>query len=124
MGVIAKDHKKINLYYNSNTNLGKQTYVYILAAKEKVLAIDVSKTKVTATQWSELADYLNINVSELVNTNHPDFIRKYGVAYLNMEEYDWLKILEKRADVITYPIIMNGNRCTQIKKLSDALSFL
>jgi arsenate reductase-like glutaredoxin family protein len=90
MGVIAKNHRQIVLYYNSDTLLGKQTYAYVKSSTKKLLAVDLSRTKVTATQWVEIANSLNLNVSELINTGHPDFIKNYGMDSLDMNEHDWL----------------------------------
>ena len=51
MGTIATDNREINLYYNAETNKGMQTLAYLESSEKKVLAIDLSKTKVTGTQW-------------------------------------------------------------------------
>ena len=58
MGTIATDNREINLYYNAETNKGMQTLAYLQSSEKKVLAIDLSKTKVTGTQWTELAERL------------------------------------------------------------------
>ncbi len=124
MGVIAKNHRQIVLYYNSDSILGKQTYAYVKSGRKKLLAIDLSRTKVTATQWVEIANSLNLKVSDLINTGHPVFIENYGVDSLDMEEHDWLKLLEKQPEVLSYPIVIDGNQFLQIRNPSDFVKFM
>lgn len=124
MGVIAKDDQKITLYYNSETSLGKQTYAYVTSSDRKILAVDISKTNVTGTQWTEIADNLNKNVSDLIDQEHPDFVKQYGDSPVDMDQHNWLKLLEKHPEVLTYPIAINGNQYLEIKNPSDFSKFL
>ena len=78
MGVIATNKREIKLFYNAETNKGMQTLAYLKSSQKKVLDIDLSKTKVTGTQWTELAKLLGKPIKDLINTEHPDFIKKYG----------------------------------------------
>ena len=71
MGVISKNKRKATLYYNSASSIGKQCYGYVQASKKKVLGIDISKTKVTGTQWVELAENLNLKVKDLIGMKNP-----------------------------------------------------
>lgn len=124
MGVISKDNKKITLYYHSATRLGKQTLGYVEASKRKLLPVDISKTKVTGTQWAEIADNLNMEVSDLIDREHPDFVKKYGAEPIDLDQHDWMKILEKNPEVLTYPIVVNGNEYLQIRNPSDFAKYL
>ncbi len=78
MGVISTDDRKISIYYHSGTSIGKQAYAYTQASEKKLLGIDISKTNVTGTQWAELADGLGVEISELIQQDHPDFKATYG----------------------------------------------
>lgn len=69
MGVIATNKNEIRFYYSSLSSIGKQAMAFILASDKKVLAIDVSKTKVTGTQWVELANGLGMEVYQLIDTD-------------------------------------------------------
>ncbi|WP_117882331.1 arsenate reductase family protein [Aureibaculum luteum] len=124
MGVISKDNRQIKLYYNSETSLGKQTLPFVKASEKKVLTIDISTTKVTGTQWLEIADHLKMPISELVNLNHPDFVKIYGNKLINLKEHDWLKLIEKHPIIISYPIVIHGNTFIQIKSPSDFAKYL
>ena len=120
MGSIAKDEKQITLYYNSESSLGKQINAYVSSAEKEVLAIDISKTKVTAKQWAEIADGLKQKISELVDEKHPDFKATYGDETIDLEEKDWLRLLEKNPKVLKNAIAINGN---QYLNMDSAASF-
>lgn len=124
MGVIATDKRELKFYYSSASSIGKQTLGYVKASEKKVLEIDVTKTKVTATQWSELADLLNIRIKELINTEHPEFVAKYGENPDISDENDWFKILEKSPQVFQNPIVVNGDKAFQIETPSDIAPML
>ncbi len=64
--------------------------------------IDISKTKLTGTQWVEIADKLNIKINELVNQKHPDFVKIYGEQEVDLTQDHWLKVIEKHPKVIKY----------------------
>ncbi len=123
MGVISTNDNEIKLYYHSENSLGKQTYAYIQSTDKKILGIDISQTKVTGTQWIELARHLGISVDELINKEHPDFSQNYDVN-TNLEEEDWLKILDKMPIVLTYPVAIIGQKYVQLKSPADFVKYI
>lgn len=124
MGVIATNKNEIRFYYSSLSSIGKQALAFILASDKKILAIDVSKTKITGTQWVEIASGLGLEVNQLIDTDHPDFINQYGTKVKIDDQHDWLKILEKNPSVLQRPIIVNGTTFIQIVKPPDVKVFL
>ena len=105
MGVIATDSNKITFYYNSNSNVDKQTLIYIKDSLKKTLTIDISKTKVTDTQWIEIATKLDIAVAELINKEHPDFTKTYNSDII-LSNQDWIKVIQSNPDVLAYSILI------------------
>ncbi|CAM3513527.1 arsenate reductase family protein [Zobellia roscoffensis] len=124
MGVISKDKKKITLYYNSENTIGKQTYAYVESADEDILTIDISKTKVTGTQWAEIAHSMNQPVGNLVNQDHPDFKEIYGDKKIDLDEHDWLRVLEKSPSTLAYPVVIKGDQFIPIQNPSDFVKFM
>lgn len=124
MGIIATNDNVIKLYFSSDTSLGKQTYAYIKATEKKLLGIDISKTNVTGSQWAEIAQGLNIRIGELINTDHPDFINAYGKEKIDLDEHDWLQVLDKHPDTLAYPVVVIGTFYGIIKTPSDSLKFI
>ncbi|WP_252732533.1 MULTISPECIES: arsenate reductase family protein [Cellulophaga] len=124
MGVISTDNKKITLYYNSESSIGKQCYAYVQSSDKKVLGVDVSKTNVSGTQWGELASNLNIPVKDLLDVDHPDFKNEYGEDFIDMEPHHWMKILEKNPRLIQFPILVFGEKYYQLKSGAEFKKYL
>ncbi len=124
MGVLAKDHRQITLYYHSDTSLGKQTLAYVSSSKMKIHSIDISQTKVTPTQWTEIAEGLHLKISDLVNTSHPDFTNVYGKDTLDLDVNGWLTVLEKTPKAIAFPILLKGDTYFKIENPSDIAEIL
>lgn len=124
MGVIAKDDDQVTLYYNSETSIGKQTLGYVESSEREIQTIDISRTKVTGTQWTELADGVDMPIEELIDQDHPEFQEAYGSEKVDLDEHDWLRVLEKMPSVLAYPIAIQGKRFLAIKNPSDFAKFI
>jgi arsenate reductase-like glutaredoxin family protein len=123
MGVISTDNNEIKLYYHSDNSLGKQTNAYVESSDKKILTIDISQTKVTGTQWIEIARNLGVTVDQLINKEHPDFSQNYNDD-ADMNEDDWLKVLDKMPIVLTYPIAIIGKKFVQLKGPADFVKYM
>ncbi len=124
MGVIAKNDNQITLFYDSETSLGKQTYAYVESAEKDILAVDISKTKVTGTQWAELADNLNVPIRELVDQDHPNFVKAYGKDKVDLDENGWFKVLENTPSILSCAIVVDGEKTIPIKSPSDFVKYI
>lgn len=124
MGVIAKNKNEIRFYYSSESSIGKQALGFIHSSDKKVLDIDISKTKVTGTQWAEIAAGLGKEIHQIIDTSHPDFINRYGTNLQMDDGHDWLKILEKAPSVLQRPILVNGDSYIQIEAPPDVKKYL
>ena len=124
MGVLATNTREIRFYYHSGNSIGRQVLGYIHSSDKKVLEIDVAATKVTGTQWLELAHGLGVGVQELIDVSHPDFVKTYGKDVTPDDERDWLMILEKSPSLLKYPIIVSGDTYRQIKTPADVKIYL
>lgn len=123
MGVISTNNNEIKLYFHSENSIGKQIQAYVSASERKILAIDISKTNVTGTQWTELAKGLGLPISGLINKEHPDFIKNYG-DHPNLDDDGWLKVLDKKPEVLTTPIAIIGERYVQLHSPSDFIKYI
>lgn len=123
MGVISTDEHEIKLFFNSGSSIGKQVQAYVLASERKILTIDISKTKVTGTEWVELAKGLNLPISDLINKEHPDFTHNYKKD-TNLDDDDWLKIIDKHPEVISTPIAIIGKHFVQVHSPGDFVQYI
>ena len=119
MSVLSKDKNQVKLYYHSGNSLGKQTLGYAKATEKAFMGIDLAKESITGTQWAELASGLDIRISDLIDTKHPDFKEEYGNDEVVMDEHDWLKVLEKYPEAMAFPIAVVGTNFHAVHNPSD-----
>ena len=124
MGVIAMDKKQITLYYSSENSIGKQLNAYVESSGKDHLTIDISKTNVTGTQWAELAEGLGKDVSDLVNTDLPDFKETYGENYVDLDNDGWLKILDKNPRFLKNAVVIKGDKYIELTSASDYKQYM
>ena len=124
MGVISKHKDKITFYYNSETSLGERTLPYIKAADKDLLAIDISKTQVTGTQWSEIADGLGLKVADLIDKNHKQFMADHGDSSIDMNTNSWIKVLQNQPETLAFSIVVTGATFHAIKSPGEFVKFI
>lgn len=124
MSVISKDINKITIYYHSGSSIGAQTHAYVQASEKKLHAVDVAKTNVTGTQWAELAQGLGVKIADLVDQDLPAFREKYGKEKVDLDEHDWMRVLEKEPQLLRFPVIINGEEYLQIKSAADFKKYI
>ncbi len=118
------DKKQITLYYSSKNSIGKQLNAYVESSGKNHLTIDISKTNVTGTQWAELAEGLNKNISDLVNTDYPDFKVAYGDTVVDLDDDGWLKILDKNPSFLKNAIVIKGKEFIELTSASDFKQYM
>ncbi len=118
MSIISTNKNMIKVYYSSESSVGKQTFGYVNASYKEILAIDVTKTNVTGTQWKEMAEHLGISIGDLVDKEHPVFNEKFEKD-VNLDETGWIKVLDENPSVLNYPVVILGEKYLQIKNPSD-----
>lgn len=123
--MISKDNNQINLYYHPDHRLAKKCIAIANANKAKVLAIDISSTRVSQTDWSEIAKLLDTSVVNLVDLEHESITSKFGQTP-DLDEFSALKIIQKNPEVIKHPIALReervviANTARDILKLQDS----
>lgn len=120
MGVFATDKNQLTLIYSSNTRVGTWTLSYLEGIDKPYLAIDIAKTKVTGTQWAEIADKLNCTIGDLVDKREMEIEVESAADFTDT---DWVKIIQKNDTVITKPIAIMGDRIAQIINAPKIMEF-
>jgi arsenate reductase-like glutaredoxin family protein len=120
MGVIARNEKQLTLIYSSNTRVGTHTLSYLTGIDVRYLAIDLAKTKVSDTQWAEIADALGVKIGDLIDKRQLDIDDE---STSNFGSNDWLKIIQNNDSVISRPIAIMGNRTKQIDNPPEIMEF-
>ncbi|MEM5564358.1 hypothetical protein WNY78_04555 [Psychroserpens sp. AS72] len=113
----------IKIYYSSKSSIGKKTLAYLKASYKDVLDIDINKTNVTGTQWKELAENLDLKISDFVDKHAFDFTA-YKDSNTDLSESDWIKVLKNNPGVLTYPIVILGKDFYHIQNPSEIVKLL
>jgi len=121
--VFSNTDKEITIIYYSENHVGKQILAYAQMEGFPIHDIDLKYMKLTGTQWAEIASRMEIPVKDLININDPDFMRKFkGVSEL--DESDWLKLLEHNPDILRAPIVMKGKKVVLMSNPQDMFHFV
>lgn len=120
MGVIARNENQLTLIYSSNTRVGRHTLSYLAGIDQPYLDIDISKTKVSGTQWAEIAKALNVRVGDLVDKRQLNMDVESTDKF---DDHDWITIIQKNDMVISRPIAIMGNRTKQIANPPEIMEF-
>ncbi|SHI48557.1 Arsenate reductase, glutaredoxin family [Mesonia phycicola] len=119
MSVLAKNERQLTVYYDSKSELGKKIRARAESSDLKVLPVDLLKSNLTGTEWTELAEMLGVTVDKLINQDHPIFKELYGDDPVDFDENSAIKVLVKNPETLVFPIGVRGNRAVQVKLLSD-----
>src|SRR5690554_5637794 len=114
------DMKKneIKFLYNSGKKDDREAYGYALSLnKYKINELDVARTKMTSTQISELAQKLNVPVSELFDQKSSYYRDK--VAGKDMDDHDLLMILKEEVDCLKTPIMVYADKAVFLESKYD-----
>lgn len=119
MGEIATSKRQITLYYSSDSVRAKQTLAYAKAEGFKIEEIDILKTKLTGTQLVELATRLGLDLSELVNQEHPAYTAKFKAENLSTD--DWIKMIQHNPEIMKQPIALRGDKTILVETPTDII---
>ncbi|WP_292892197.1 hypothetical protein [Nonlabens sp.] len=117
---LATNHRQIVLLYNSNQKGHRETLAYAKASGNNLLSIDVSKDKVAGTVWTEVATLLQVNVRDLLHTEHSLYENKYGKGHV-IDDTGAIKTLQKDPEILLYPIAIKGNKGIEVKLYNEML---
>jgi len=120
MGMIARSKNQVTLIYSSNNRSGQKAYAYLKASDKPYLAIDISKTKISDTQWVELAKALNKRVGDLLNKS---LLKMEIKDTEEFDDHDWIKIIQKNDEALSDAIVIKGEITKQINNPSAIMEF-
>lgn len=106
---LATSPRQIVLFYNSKEKRHRECRAYAEAADVKLLPIDISETKVTGTEWAEVAEVLGVDVVDLTDTEHPDFTAAYAKDSSPTAD-GVIKLLQNNPDTLIHPIAVKGKK--------------
>lgn len=118
--MISRKDNLINLYYHPNHINSKKCIAIANANKVAVQAIDIEKTRISQTHWSEMAELLNISVIDMVDLEHDKVVSKFGKVP-EIDEFSALKIIQNNPEVVKAPVAIRGQKAVFAKNSRDIL---
>jgi arsenate reductase len=119
MGEIATSNRQITLFYNSKSEIGKQTLAYAKSERLKLEDIDILKAKLTGTQIVELAEKLHIQVASLINQESPAYTSHFD--HHNLSTDDWIKMIQHNPEIMKQPIALHGDKTILVQTPTDII---
>jgi arsenate reductase-like glutaredoxin family protein len=120
MGVLSENERQLNFYYYPGHKISKEALAYAESSDAKLNAVNIEKTKVTGTQWVELAEMLGVKVTDFLEKDHPAFKEKFDKdAEIGTE--DAVKILQNNPELLVFPIATRGKKAIHVKMMTDIL---
>jgi arsenate reductase len=107
----------ITLYYNSDSARAKQTLAYAKTENIAINDINILKTTLPGTKIAQLAKGLGIEVSELVNQEHPTYADKFESHTFSSD--DWIKMIHHNPEIMRQPIAVKGDKTMIISSPRD-----
>ena len=121
--MFSNSDRTLTLIYHSDDHLGKSVLAYANTEGIPIRELDIAHTKISETNWAELAEKLGIPVKELVNMDHPNFKQHYADD-VDLTDQDWLKFLERNPATLRAPIVMKGDKIKMMSNPQDMLHFV
>jgi arsenate reductase-like glutaredoxin family protein len=111
---------EIKFLYNSKKSGDKEAYAYALTLHKHVInELDVSKNDITPTQFSELADKLNIRIIDLFDKDSDYF--KENIKGKDIVESDLLTLLAKEKHLLKTPILISKDMVKVLEYPRDTI---
>ena len=114
---------EITLIYNSDDHIGKQVLAYAHTEGIPIRDIDLKNMEFTPTHWVDMAARLKIEVKELVNTENPEFFKKFGLTD-QLSVKDWLNLLVHNPTILKGPIVMKGDKIKMMTNPQEMFCFV
>lgn len=121
--LFANTAKEITLIYYSKKPIGSKILAYAQIENIPIHEIDLVYITLSTSHWAEIATRLVIPVRELINTEDPDYMQKFGPMD-SLSDDDWLTLLVHNPDVLRAPIVMKGDKVVVMNNPQDMLRFV
>lgn len=124
MDSIARNDNQLTLVYSSATRQGKRARAHVDAVKfTEIQTIDVATSKLTGTQWTEIAQGLNIPMKELINYEEVDEDEEEQMKG-DFDDNAYISILNNNPKLFTHSVVIMGDTMKQITNPTDIQQFI
>ncbi|MBK6623135.1 MAG: hypothetical protein IPH04_05375 [Saprospirales bacterium] len=119
MKAFARSSHQITVFFDPESSRCGKVLAVIRAQGLPVQDVDIVNNPLTEEQLFELANMLNLTISELVNRDHPVFMKRFGD--LDLDDPDWAKLIHKNPEIMKTPIVIHGDKAFLISSPNEVL---
>jgi arsenate reductase (glutaredoxin) len=119
MAQIARSPRQITVYYDPESCRCAKVLALVRAQGFPIQEIDITREPLSVQRILEIADLLNMKVSDLVNKDHPVYMKRFGE--FDFSEEDWAKMLHSNPEVMKTPIVIHGDHAYLISSPNEVL---
>lgn len=124
MKSIARDDDQITLIYSSETRVGERTRAHVSAVEgTKLQTIDIADTKLTGTQWAEIAQGLGVALKDLISYDEVDE-EEEEESEGDFDENDIINILGNNPKLFVHPVAILGDKFKRITNPTQIQEFI
>ena len=124
MKSIARDDDQITLIYSSKTRVGERTLAHVSAVENnKLQTIDIAETKLTGTQWAEIAQGLGVEIKDLISYEEVDENEEQE-SNGDFDENDIINILDNNPRLFVHPVAILGDKFKKITNPTQIQEFI
>ncbi len=124
MKSIARDDDQLTLIYSSATRVGERTRAHVAAVEDtKLQTIDIAETKLTGTQWAEIAQGLGVELKDLISYDEVDEDEEEE-SEGDFDENDIINILSNNPKLFVHPVAILGDKMKKITNPTQIQEFI
>ena len=97
---------QLTVYLRPDSRLGTRVEAYAKAENIDVLIKDITRDKLTPTQWAQVLEASDKSAADIIDKTDPWFQEK-GIEVANYDE--WMSIVEKNPELIKVAVAQQGN---------------
>jgi arsenate reductase (glutaredoxin) len=119
MAQIARSPKQITVFYDPESCRCAKVLALVRAQGFPISEVDITRDPLTVQQILEISDLLNMKVSDLVNKDHPVYMKRFGE--FDFSEDDWAQVLHSNPEIMKTPIVIHGDNAYLISSPNEVL---
>ena len=119
MKQIAHSSRQITIFFDSQSSRCGKVLAIIRGQGLPIQDIDITQNPLSEEQIFEIADMLGMEVADLVNKDHPVYMKRFGD--LDLSPQDWAKLIHKNPEVMKSPIVIHGDKAFLISSPNEVL---
>jgi arsenate reductase len=113
------NHRTLTVYLGGNKSKDNQTLAFAKSQGLAIREVDVTKDNMTGTQLLQLANKMQVEIHELIDSNNEEY-KAYNIGG-KFDQEDWLNLIIKHPEFIKTPIVQGETKAIFIDTPSDTL---